>query len=163
VLDQHTTFSGSILQTGLDLTIGQVLPGNTQYNFKGILDDIRLYDYALSAAEIIMLYQEPVYIDEFTQPRSPQVFYIAPSFPNPFNPQTTISYGLAVPAEVSIMIHDILGKPVCTLWEGQQEAGHHSLQWYGTDDSGNSVDTGVYLCRIQLGDNSKTIKMVYLK
>ena len=47
-----SSFSGLILTTPIDLMIGQVLPGNTQYNFKGVIDDIRIYDYALSVDEI---------------------------------------------------------------------------------------------------------------
>ncbi|MEJ2507847.1 MAG: LamG domain-containing protein, partial [Ignavibacteriaceae bacterium] len=51
-LDALTTFSGSILSTTIDFMIGQVLPGDNQYNFKGVLDDIRIYDYTLSYNEI---------------------------------------------------------------------------------------------------------------
>jgi len=163
VLDQHTTFSGLILQTDLDLTVGQVLPGNTQYNFKGILDDIRLYDYGLSAEEISALYHGTASVDNFTDNQYPETVYLAPCFPNPFNPQTTISYGLAYSAETKITIYDMLGREVALLVAGQQSAGHYRLQWDGTDRSGNLVSTGVYFCHLQSGDFSKTTKVVYLR
>ena len=57
------TFSGSILTTPIDLMIGQVLPGNTQYNFKGVLDDIRIYNYALSYNSIQSLYDYVVDVE----------------------------------------------------------------------------------------------------
>ncbi len=163
VLDQHSTFSGDILQTSLDLTVGQVLPGNTQYNFKGVLDDIRIYDYALTAGEISMLYQEPVYVADKTGSQPPESFYLAPCFPNPFNPQTTISFGLSHSAEISITIHDLLGRTVATLLADQHSAGHYTIQWNGTNAAGDMVSTGVYFCRFQSGDDSQTIKMVYLR
>ena len=56
-LDAFTTFSGKLLTTTINLMIGQVLPGNTQYNFKGVLDDIRIYDYAIPYSEIQKLYR----------------------------------------------------------------------------------------------------------
>ena len=55
-LDAFTSFSGLIQTTSIDLMIGQVLPDNTQYNFKGVLDDIRIYNYALSYSSIQSLY-----------------------------------------------------------------------------------------------------------
>ena len=58
-LDAFIEFSGLIMQTNIDLMIGQVLPGNINYNFNGILDDIRIYDYALSRDEIQNLFGNP--------------------------------------------------------------------------------------------------------
>ena len=44
VLDASSHWGGLILPTTIDLTIGQHLPGNNNYNFKGVLDDIRIYN-----------------------------------------------------------------------------------------------------------------------
>ena len=54
-LDAFTSWSGELLSTSYDLTIGQVLPGNSNYNYSGVLDEIRLYDYGLSVGEIQVL------------------------------------------------------------------------------------------------------------
>ncbi len=62
-INASTPWNGKLLQTPLDLMIGQALPGNTNYNFKGILDDIRIYNSALSAQEVQDLYDTGTRID----------------------------------------------------------------------------------------------------
>jgi hypothetical protein len=52
---------------------------------------------------------------------------------------------------------------VNTLVDGRQSAGFYDLQWQAKDAQGNPLGTGMYLARIQAGDFSKTIKMLYLK
>ncbi len=162
-LDQHTTFSGDILTTSFDLTIGQVLPGNTQYNFKGILDDIRLYDYALTAEDISALYQETVSVNSDTRIQPPETVYLAPNFPNPFNPTTTIRYGIPEQTTVKLFIYDITGRIIRNIVYDSQPVGWHQYQWNGTDDSGQPVSTGIYFARLEARSYSQAIKLLYLK
>jgi hypothetical protein len=93
----------------------------------------------------------------------PSQFALHQNFPNPFNPVTTISYDLPYDAAVSLIIYDIKGREVAVLANGDQRAGFHEMQWAGINGQGNSVSTGMYFCRIQAGDYSKTIKMSFLK
>lgn len=85
------------------------------------------------------------------------------SFPNPFNPTTTISYDLPESSEVTLTVYDIAGREVKTLQSQEQPAGNYAVQWNGVDESANQVSTGVYFAQLQAGGYSKTIKMVYLK
>jgi len=55
-LDGFSEWSGLLQQTGYDLTIGQALPGNNNYNFNGVLDQVQIYDYALPLQEIEALF-----------------------------------------------------------------------------------------------------------
>ncbi len=162
-LDQHGTYSGTLNTTSIDLTIGQVLPGNTQYNFKGIIDDIRLYDYALSDTEISDLYQAPVSVWDVGEKHLPEDFFISPAFPNPFNPATTINYGIAKAGYVHATIHDIKGRQIKTLENDMKDAGRYSLVWNGQDEGNQSVSTGIYFCRIQAANSSQTIKVICLR
>jgi len=84
------------------------------------------------------------------------------SFPNPFNPSTTINYFLPEASKIDLTIFDLLGNEVITLNTEFYPAGRHSVQWDGRDQTGNDVGTGVYICRLQAGSYSETIKMVYL-
>ena len=163
VLDAHTTFSGTINQTDWALTIGQVLPGNPEYNFKGIIDDIRLYDYGLSSEEVGALFVAPVQVDNKNLTGLPDEFFLAPAYPNPFNPSTTISYGLPQATQVILTVHDIRGRQVTVLDNSFKEAGQYSLIWNGLDSSKRLVGTGIYFCRLQAGVKSKTIKLIYLR
>jgi flagellar hook assembly protein FlgD len=61
------------------------------------------------------------------------------------------------------MIYSIQGKVVKELVDGYKEAGYHRVIWEGTNDSGESVSSGVYIYRIEAGNFSKVRKMVFLK
>ncbi|MBT4295092.1 MAG: S8 family serine peptidase [Candidatus Marinimicrobia bacterium] len=93
----------------------------------------------------------------------PQEFELNQNYPNPFNPSTTISYALPSETSVHIQIFDVRGRMVNTLVNTQQAAGYYDIDWRATDLKGNPLGTGVYLARIQAGDYSKVIKMLYLK
>ncbi len=84
------------------------------------------------------------------------------NYPNPFNPTTTISYDLPEHSKVKLTVYDIRGQEVMTLQDDAKPPGNYEVKWNGIDDSGNPVSTGVYFARLQAGDYSKTIKMVYL-
>ncbi|MEA3285796.1 MAG: family 10 glycosylhydrolase [Candidatus Marinimicrobia bacterium] len=90
-------------------------------------------------------------------------FVMSQNFPNPFNPITTIRYSLPRQVEVTLAIYDISGQLIQRLLSDSQPAGSYDIQWQGMDDHGRQVSTGVYFCRLMVGDNSKTIKMLYLQ
>jgi hypothetical protein len=71
------------------------------------------------------------------------------SYPNPFNAQTAISYQIASPGEVELMVYNVLGQEVAKLVKGVQQAGRYAVNW---DASG--VTSGVYFCRISVTDPS---------
>lgn len=84
--------------------------------------------------------------------------------PNPFNPMTTISYHLPEATAVNLRIYDVSGKLVKTLTAGQTiEAGRHDVIWYGRNDAGRTVATGVYFYRLETGSFSDTKRMTLVK
>lgn len=95
-------------------------------------------------------------------PTIPQITELKSIYPNPFNPSTTISYGLAEAAEVKVQIFNSRGQLVRNYNEGQKNAGNYTLIWNGTDNNGQSQATGVYFVRLQAGKkvfNSKAVLM----
>lgn len=84
-------------------------------------------------------------------------------YPNPFNPETTISYTLPASGPVSLEIYNSRGQLVRRLLHEEQPAGEHYLIWNGKDDSGHSVASGLYLCRIACNGKHETRKMLLLK
>lgn len=90
-------------------------------------------------------------------------FALLQNYPNPFNPVTTIHFDLPEHSEVSLTIYDVQGREITTLINTTRNAGTHKVLWNGLDDSGIQVSTGVYLCRFNTDNYSKTIKMLYLK
>jgi hypothetical protein len=85
------------------------------------------------------------------------------NYPNPFNPSTTIQYGIPADGLVSLKIYNTLGQEVVTLVDGFQSAGYHSATWDGRNASGNTVSTGIYLYRLVAGDVVKTARMILSK
>ncbi len=72
--------------------------------------------------------------------------------PNPFNPATSIRFGLERATTVSLDIYDILGREVRTMLDQKSlSAGEHEVVWDGLDDLGLPVSSGVYFYRCSLG------------
>jgi hypothetical protein len=98
-------------------------------------------------------------------PDSPDAkdYYLAQNVPNPFNPSTTVRFGLPVPSEVSLRIYDTAGRLVRSLVEGHHEAGHHEAFWNGLDGAGRPVASGVYFYRLATSAFTEEKKMVLLR
>lgn len=71
-----------------------------------------------------------------TQEELPTEFSLKQNYPNPFNPSTVISYAVPERSFVTLVIYDILGKPVTTLIEEEVEAGYHNVRWLTPQASG---------------------------
>ena len=94
----------------------------------------------------------------------PGKFALYPAYPNPFNPNTSISYELPTDGMVYLAIYDVMGRKVNTLVSSKiQRAGYHHVTWNATNDLGQSVAAGMYIYTIQSGKFRQTKKMILLK
>jgi Zn-dependent metalloprotease len=93
----------------------------------------------------------------------PTRFTVEQNRPNPFNPRTSIKFGLPTAGRVSIEIFDAGGRKIRTLMNGTQSAGFHSAVWDGRDDANRSVGSGVYYYTVKTGDDQVSRKMLLLK
>jgi hypothetical protein len=160
-LDSFTPFSGLINTTTYALTIGQDLPSDNQYDFNGVLDDVRIYNYGLTLAQIAALYDITSGVEPALQTALPSVFRLLQNYPNPFNPSTTISFavpGSASARPLSLRVFDLLGREVATLASGTYRGGVYSVVW-----NGGSLSSGIYLCRLESEGKSFVRKMVLMK
>ncbi|MCD4829660.1 MAG: T9SS type A sorting domain-containing protein [Candidatus Cloacimonetes bacterium] len=107
----------------------------------------------------LQFYSTPVTDD--TTP--PIVVNLGQNWPNPFNPSTTIEYAVSAPATVELSVFNLRGQRVATLVRDEMPAGSHRAQWSGQDSSGNPVASGVYVCRLSVGDEVRFRKMVLTK
>ncbi|MCF7918282.1 MAG: T9SS type A sorting domain-containing protein [Candidatus Cloacimonetes bacterium] len=95
---------------------------------------------------------------------TPEVTCIKSIYPNPFNPETTISFFTKESTEkTELSIYNIRGQKVITLINGLISAGDHSVIWKGLDDNGRQVSGGVYLVRMQTAGDTQIKKVVLLK
>ena len=125
------------------------------------------YEYRLADVDYngVITYHSvrTVTVDKAPLPSAVEGFTVLPAYPNPFNPITTITYGLDTDSKVTINIYDITGQLITTLLNIEQAQGWHSIQWNGTNHNNEQVHAGIYLSRITSNNNVKTTKLMLLK
>ena len=87
------------------------------------------------------------------------------SYPNPFNPSTTIHFELPQASRITMSIHDLAGRRVRRLASGERlyPAGPGLVDWSGRDDRGRELPSGLYLCRISDGEIATSCKVTLIK
>ena len=88
----------------------------------------------------------------------PDEFLLEQNYPNPFNPITDLRFTIADLRFVTLRIYDVLGREAITLVNERLNPGSYTERW----DAGN-FPSGVYLCRLQVDNMSKVIKLVLVK
>jgi len=88
----------------------------------------------------------------------PESYSISHNFPNPFNPSTTIYYGVKEEGIVSVKVFNSLGQEVATLVNDKKEVGYHYAEWNAV-----GLPSGMYFYRINAGDFTETKKMILIK
>lgn len=101
--------------------------------------------------------------DNTTPPTIPTLTSLNSIYPNPFNPVTTIAFGLAKAEQVRIDIYNIKGAKVHTIVSGNLNGGTYRQVWNGTDDNGLALTSGIYFLRMTAGRYTSTAKLVLLK
>ena len=86
-----------------------------------------------------------------------------PASPNPFNPQTMISFDVVHAGFYRLVIYDLLGREVRVLQEGDLDAGFYSQAWSGNNDQGIMVASGVYFASLIHSNLRISIKLVLIK
>lgn len=94
----------------------------------------------------------------------PSNFELLQNFPNPFNPATTIRYGLPNNGKVTLKIFNLLGEEIITLMNDEEKSsGYHAAVWDGRNAEGRAVASGIYIYQLRTKSFSKTKKMLLLK
>ncbi|NQT24192.1 Ig-like domain-containing protein [candidate division KSB1 bacterium] len=93
----------------------------------------------------------------------PDKFVLTQNYPNPFNPVTKIRYHVPRMERVSIVIYNMLGQKVATLFDKEHEPGYFVLEWNGRNSWGNEVSTGLYLYQLRSETKTLTKRMIKLK
>ncbi len=96
--------------------------------------------------------------DSHAESHLPKEIVLHQNFPNPFNPMTTISYGVPSNGHVTLEVFDILGREVATLVDRTQEAGTYAIEF-----DANEHPAGVYFYRLKLSEYIETRKMALVK
>jgi hypothetical protein len=92
----------------------------------------------------------------------PTEFAVGRSFPNPFNPNTTIPIAVPHRTEVTMKVYDMLGHEVKTVFIGMLEAGYRAITWDGKSNSGSVVASGVYITRFTTNAGKTSVAKITL-
>ena len=92
----------------------------------------------------------------------PMDFYISENYPNPFNPTTSIDFGIPSDLNVQINIYNIIGQQVASIDQGLLSPGSYTVTWNGKDTFGNFIPSGVYFYEIKAGEQFQKIKKMTL-
>jgi flagellar hook assembly protein FlgD len=118
-----------------------------------------LFDYQMNVSEVV--------IDDVTSVENeninPENMFISLAYPNPFNATVTVRYSLPEESDVEIVIYDIRGRVVKTIYKEGVSAGENSIIWEGTGESGEKIASGIYLYRVTAGEYEAASRMTLLK
>ncbi len=110
---------------------------------------MNIYKSAPNSVGDSLLINAPASEDEVTS-NVPSDYYLRQNFPNPFNPSTTIYFGLPQDIKVKLEVYNILGQKVRTLKNGLMPGGRHKVLWDGRNDFGQKVSSGVYIYNLSI-------------
>ena len=91
------------------------------------------------------------------------VYNVLKNYPNPFNPQTTISFSVVDPGYISLKVYDISGKEVGNLLDGFYSVGNYSVQWNAKDIYGNRLSSGIYIYQLNTEKGLLSNRMVLMR
>jgi hypothetical protein len=138
--------------------------GHTSYQFVDTAVEPGVtYDYRLESLDLTGE-TETFTLGTVTVGRSPaRQLALRQNTPNPFNPTTHIAFEMQTAGRATLEIFDASGRLVRTLVDGFLPAEAHSYEWDGRDAMGRAMSSGIYLYRLQVGDNTMTRKMTLMK
>jgi hypothetical protein len=104
-------------------------------------------------------------IDTHEPPAIPDRYWLGQNYPNPFNGSTKIP--LRLPPQdldrVRLSIYNVLGQVVRHLPTDCPDGGRRFVLWDGRDDAGRAVESGLYLCHLEVGNWHQIRKMVLIR
>ena len=105
---------------------------------------------------------------EFTLVKSeisiePVMYGLQGSYPNPFNPSTTINYSVETEGLTSLIVYDMMGREIKSLVSGYLTPNHYSVVWNGKDNADRQVPSGIYLYRLTSGEFTDMKKVMLMK
>lgn len=94
----------------------------------------------------------------------PETITLSPNYPNPFNPETRISFSLPAETTVRLRIFNLLGREVARLVDEKKSAGVHNVYWSGRNQTGELMSSGIYFYMLEADGRQIAVrKMTLLK
>jgi|GEM_PF-1388104 len=178
-VDRNNTAGGNLYIDGnLVLTFDPTTKPNSTTNTSSLIlarvnaysaatsqiDEIEIFNRNLTQAEIQSIYEAgsagkcKTTTDVNDEEQIPKKIELMQSYPNPFNPSTTIRYNLSKAGFVKLIVYDILGREVKVLVNEGQNPGQHSIIF-----DAQNLSSGIYIYTLRTGDFNQSKKMILMK
>jgi len=96
-------------------------------------------------------------------PEFPIVTKLYNAYPNPFNPNTVLSYSIPEPTTVTLEIYNSKGQRIRSFTNTHNSAGTFKTNWDGKDEAGKTVGSGVYIYLMKTDNFQQSKKMLMTK
>ena len=118
------------------------------------------YSYRLTDVSYQVMYKgvSRVINDVEVNPIHASSFKLHPSYPNPFNPVTTLGFTLDQAEDVKLSVYNLRGQLIHSLVDDSRPAGFHEVDWNASD-----VEAGVYFVELIAGEKRQMQKITLLK
>jgi len=121
------------------------------------------YVYVSEKAGGFSVYSNDLVLSTIPDNPVPNEFSLNQNYPNPFNPATTISFSIKNNSNVKLEIVNLLGQTVRTLVNEKMQSGFQTVVWNGLTSNGKKAESGVYLFKLTVNDQTQTRKMILMK
>jgi hypothetical protein len=147
----NTEFQGGTADNSGDISNGEPLrigesTDETGTAMSGDMNDVRIYNYTLSADEIkelFLSYDIPSSIDDEKSP-TPKTYAMMQNYPNPFNSTTNIQFQIPDDGNVKLSVYNSLGQWMVTLVDGNLKSGMHNVTFNAAEFA-----SGIYFCVLE--------------
>ena len=159
---EWTAFGAIELQVQITNRVATISPPNSEWQGSEVIIFYAKDPYGLSGNSITNFTVSTSTDVKDEKNSLPKEFALHANYPNPFNPETNISFDVPEPSHVRITIYNRLGQKVRTLLDETKNAGRYQLIWNATDDFGRKVSSGVYFYQFESEKYSATRKMIFI-
>jgi len=141
----------------IEIPCAPIIPG--EYNADIIID----YNSYFNSGQIVIPWTVVVTESANGEDQIPYITTLNHNFPNPFNPETAISYQISDASNVKLTIYNIKGQLIKNLVDKLHSRGKYSVVWDGRDNYLKPVPSGIYFYRMQATDYDSIKKMIMIK
>jgi len=153
-LDAVKDYTGQINTTSYDLVFGQSLPSQSGYNFKGIIDNLRIYNYGISYDQVKDIYEQELTF--ITNHHSPEVELEI--YPNPCSGTARLKYQIRDKCLTTLDIYQMSGMKIQRLLNEERVPGTYELKIDVSD-----LESGIYFIKLMAGNRSTVKKLIVNK
>jgi hypothetical protein len=134
----------------------------THYGWDRVYEYMNLYNFNLYGDPSLEIDRSTVSVTD-AGGRSRELVHLLPSSPNPFESVAALRFNMSVTGPLRVTVHDVAGRLIATLADGNHDAGRYVLRWDGTNERGKRLPPGLYFAIAKTAGYQASQKLILLK